>query len=148
MPGKSRGCALKSFCLTQVTTHVVLQIEYAVQDVSLYLLFLFVTSFSFCLLHFPADVNECEVFPGVCPNGRCVNSKGSFHCECPEGLTLDGTGRVCLGKIHTPCVFYTRNQPWVFLIFEAATSAEPFWVCSWKTCFQWDRGKKITRGYG
>ncbi|XP_011945518.1 PREDICTED: fibrillin-2 isoform X8 [Cercocebus atys] len=42
------------------------------------------------------DVNECEVFPGVCPNGRCVNSKGSFHCECPEGLTLDGTGRVCL----------------------------------------------------
>ncbi|XP_074237990.1 fibrillin-2 isoform X4 [Saimiri boliviensis] len=42
------------------------------------------------------DVNECEVFPGVCPNGRCVNSKGSFHCECPEGLTLDVTGRVCL----------------------------------------------------
>ncbi|NXQ28620.1 FBN2 protein, partial [Alaudala cheleensis] len=42
------------------------------------------------------DVNECEVFPGVCPNGRCINSRGSFHCECPEGLTLDGTGRVCL----------------------------------------------------
>ncbi|ETE61011.1 Fibrillin-2, partial [Ophiophagus hannah] len=42
------------------------------------------------------DVNECEVFPGVCPNGRCINSRGSFHCECPSGLTLDGTGRVCL----------------------------------------------------
>ncbi|XP_032070485.1 fibrillin-2 [Thamnophis elegans] len=42
------------------------------------------------------DVNECEVFPGVCPNGRCINSRGSFHCECPNGLTLDGTGRVCL----------------------------------------------------
>ncbi|XP_059690283.1 fibrillin-2 isoform X2 [Gavia stellata] len=42
------------------------------------------------------DVNECDVFPGVCPNGRCVNSRGSFQCECPEGLTLDGTGRVCL----------------------------------------------------
>ena len=38
------------------------------------------------------------MFPGVCPNGRCVNSRGSFRCECPEGLTLDGTGRVCLGK--------------------------------------------------
>ncbi|POI26797.1 hypothetical protein CIB84_009453, partial [Bambusicola thoracicus] len=49
-------------------------------------------------LHLPTDVNECDVFPGVCPNGRCVNSRGSFHCECPEGLTLDGTGRVCLGK--------------------------------------------------
>ncbi|XP_063036507.1 fibrillin-2 isoform X2 [Melospiza melodia melodia] len=42
------------------------------------------------------DVNECEVFPGVCPNGRCINSRGSFRCECPEGLTLDGTGRLCL----------------------------------------------------
>ncbi|KAK6492730.1 fibrillin-2 [Huso huso] len=42
------------------------------------------------------DVNECEVFPGVCPNGRCVNTKGSFQCNCPEGLTLDGTGRMCV----------------------------------------------------
>ncbi|XP_061481297.1 fibrillin-2 [Rhineura floridana] len=42
------------------------------------------------------DINECDVFPGVCPNGRCVNSRGSFYCECPDGLTLDGTGRVCL----------------------------------------------------
>nr|XP_006626990.1 PREDICTED: fibrillin-2 [Lepisosteus oculatus] len=42
------------------------------------------------------DVNECEVFPGVCPNGRCINTKGSFKCECPEGLTLDGTGRLCV----------------------------------------------------
>ncbi|KAI1905149.1 hypothetical protein AGOR_G00013160 [Albula goreensis] len=42
------------------------------------------------------DVNECEVFPGVCPNGRCVNTKGSFKCLCPEGLTLDGSGRLCV----------------------------------------------------
>uniref|UniRef100_A0A674K3X4 Fibrillin 3 n=1 Tax=Terrapene triunguis TaxID=2587831 RepID=A0A674K3X4_9SAUR len=42
------------------------------------------------------DVNECDVFPGVCPNGRCMNTAGSFRCECPEGLTLDGTGRMCV----------------------------------------------------
>uniref|UniRef100_A0A4W3HSE0 Fibrillin-2 n=1 Tax=Callorhinchus milii TaxID=7868 RepID=A0A4W3HSE0_CALMI len=42
------------------------------------------------------DVNECKVFPGVCPNGRCVNTQGSFQCECPEGLTRDGTGRMCV----------------------------------------------------
>ncbi|KAL0963262.1 hypothetical protein UPYG_G00351840 [Umbra pygmaea] len=42
------------------------------------------------------DVNECEVFPGVCPNGRCVNVKGSFKCQCPDGLTLDSSGRVCV----------------------------------------------------
>ncbi|XP_062816685.1 fibrillin-2 isoform X2 [Anolis carolinensis] len=42
------------------------------------------------------DVNECEVFPGVCTNGLCVNSAGSFRCECPPGLSLDASGRTCL----------------------------------------------------
>uniref|UniRef100_A0A670KEG4 Fibrillin 3 n=1 Tax=Podarcis muralis TaxID=64176 RepID=A0A670KEG4_PODMU len=42
------------------------------------------------------DVNECEVFPGVCSNGHCVNTVGSFRCDCPEGLTLDGSGRTCV----------------------------------------------------
>lgn len=46
----------------------------------------------------PADINECEVFPGVCTNGRCTNTQGSFRCECAEGLTLDSTGRTCVGK--------------------------------------------------
>lgn len=46
----------------------------------------------------PVDINECEVFPGVCTNGRCVNTQGSFRCECAEGLTLDSTGRTCVGK--------------------------------------------------
>ncbi|XP_054557268.1 fibrillin-1 isoform X2 [Talpa occidentalis] len=42
------------------------------------------------------DINECEVFPGVCKNGICVNSRGSFKCQCPNGMTLDATGRICL----------------------------------------------------
>lgn len=46
----------------------------------------------------PVDINECEVFPGVCTNGRCLNTQGSFRCECAEGLTLDSTGRTCVGK--------------------------------------------------
>lgn len=77
-----------SFCTAEVLSKVVtislLELTYTLKLLSPLLL--------------PTDVNECDVFPGVCPNGRCVNSRGSFHCECPEGLTLDGTGRVCLGK--------------------------------------------------
>uniref|UniRef100_H2LL33 Fibrillin 2b n=1 Tax=Oryzias latipes TaxID=8090 RepID=H2LL33_ORYLA len=42
------------------------------------------------------EIDECEVFPGVCTNGRCVNTQGSFLCECAEGLTLDSTGRTCV----------------------------------------------------
>lgn len=52
------------------------------------------THFFFFLI----DVNECEVFPGVCTNGQCVNTLGSFVCQCPSGMTLDASGRTCLGR--------------------------------------------------
>ncbi|XP_029430269.1 fibrillin-1 [Rhinatrema bivittatum] len=42
------------------------------------------------------DVNECDVFPGVCTNGLCVNTIGSFVCQCPSGMSLDISGRTCL----------------------------------------------------
>ncbi|XP_043562346.1 fibrillin-2-like [Chiloscyllium plagiosum] len=49
------------------------------------------------------DVNECTVFPGICPNGHCVNTQGSFQCECPEGLTRDSTGRICVDIRQEQC---------------------------------------------
>ncbi|XP_059498675.1 fibrillin-2 [Stegostoma tigrinum] len=49
------------------------------------------------------DVNECSVFPGICPNGHCVNTQGSFQCECPEGLTRDSTGRICVDIRQEQC---------------------------------------------
>uniref|UniRef100_A0A8C3G947 Fibrillin-1 n=1 Tax=Cyclopterus lumpus TaxID=8103 RepID=A0A8C3G947_CYCLU len=42
------------------------------------------------------DVNECQVFPGVCINGKCLNTPGSFICQCPPGMTVDVTGRTCI----------------------------------------------------
>lgn len=46
----------------------------------------------------PADVNECAENPGVCANGLCVNTDGSFRCECPFGYSLDFTGVSCVGE--------------------------------------------------
>ncbi|XP_043933555.1 fibrillin-1 isoform X1 [Protopterus annectens] len=42
------------------------------------------------------DVNECEVFPGICTNGQCVNTPGSFVCQCPSKMSLDASGRTCI----------------------------------------------------
>ncbi|XP_072038061.1 fibrillin-2-like isoform X2 [Amphiura filiformis] len=42
------------------------------------------------------DINECEINPMVCSNGRCENTEGSFRCVCDIGLTLDNSRRNCI----------------------------------------------------
>lgn len=52
----------------------------------------------FIALVFLLDVNECSENLGVCINGACINTDGSFRCECPFGYNLDYTGVNCVGK--------------------------------------------------
>ncbi|KAL8177494.1 UNVERIFIED_CONTAM: Fibrillin-2 [Gekko kuhli] len=53
------------------------------------------------------DVNECSENPGICVNGACINTDGSFRCECPFGYNLDYTGVNCVDtdecSIGNPC---------------------------------------------
>lgn len=35
---------------------------------------------------------------GLCRNGQCLNTVGSFLCECNDGYELSLDGRVCAGK--------------------------------------------------
>ena len=33
----------------------------------------------------PKERKECEFFKGICANGKCKNTNGSFACECHPG---------------------------------------------------------------
>lgn len=43
------------------------------------------------------DIDECQT-SGICMNGHCINTEGSFRCDCPPGLVVGVDGRVCVGK--------------------------------------------------
>jgi hypothetical protein len=62
------------------------------------------------MLPHAADINECET-PGICMNGRCVNTDGSYRCECFPGLAVGLDGRVCVGKKKShSLVYYQYSQ--------------------------------------
>ena len=44
-----------------------------------------------CLSLFKTDVNEC-LEENSCPiNAECINTRGSFRCECTYGFTMVGS---------------------------------------------------------
>ena len=57
-------------------------------------------------LSLTTDIDECNQ-RGVCRNGRCINTEGSFRCECNEGFVLTPDGRYCTGK--TWASMHARN---------------------------------------
>ncbi|KAK6293581.1 hypothetical protein J4Q44_G00359070 [Coregonus suidteri] len=47
------------------------------------------------------DLNECQL-QGVCPNGDCLNTMGSYRCSCKVGYIPDPTLSTCIPD--TPAV--------------------------------------------
>ena len=47
---------------------------------------------------FHSDIDECEENLGNCgDNAVCVNTIGSFMCQCLPGFS--GNGLICIGKL-------------------------------------------------
>lgn len=53
--------------------------------------------FAYHVLFFLADVNECAD-PTTCISGTCINTAGSYTCECPPDFELNPTRVGCVGK--------------------------------------------------
>lgn len=53
------------------------------------------------------DTDECSINPGMCQNGQCINTDGSFRCECPFGFSIDYSGIKCVDtdecSVGNPC---------------------------------------------
>lgn len=47
---------------------------------------------------FVTDMNECDMHKGGCDQ-ICVNTIGSFHCECDDGYSLMGDSTTCRGSL-------------------------------------------------
>ena len=50
------------------------------------------------LVVFPTDIDECNGTNPCVPTGNCVNTNGSFTCNCSSGYELDTGGQSCSGK--------------------------------------------------
>lgn len=50
-----------------------------------------------------ADNNECTAQPSLCgAKGQCLNTPGSYNCECQKGFSLDSSGVNCEGGSGAP----------------------------------------------
>lgn len=60
-------------------------------------------------LHLSVDIDECDT-PGMCMNGHCVNTEGSFRCECMAGMAVGLDGRMCVGESMEVIWFTSKNS--------------------------------------
>lgn len=49
------------------------------------------------------DINECSTVPGVCENGKCVNTEGSYRCDCQPGYRPSHDYKSCIGLFSVRC---------------------------------------------
>jgi len=49
-------------------------------------------------ISFITDIDECNIMRGVCGNGTCQNTNGSFTCDCEEGFESTMMMQVCMGE--------------------------------------------------
>lgn len=64
-----------------------------------------------------SDVDECSIQRGLCRNGQCINTVGTFQCVCNEGFELTLDGRLCAGKEQPFLIFFWLWYVYIYIYF-------------------------------
>lgn len=54
------------------------------------------------------EIDECALMPTMCTHGRCLNTPGSFECQCEQGYVYDQDSHQCIDENECLQVRYTR----------------------------------------
>lgn len=46
------------------------------------------------------EIDECSLMPTMCSHGTCLNTPGSFECQCKQGFTYDIDSHQCIGMLY------------------------------------------------
>lgn len=44
------------------------------------------------------EIDECALMPTMCTHGRCMNTPGSFECQCDRGFVYDQDSHQCIDE--------------------------------------------------
>ena len=71
--------------------------------------------FFYCNKNNSADIDECGTENGGCLHA-CINTAGSYHCQCQEGFVLADDEQNCSGitlLLLTGIIVYTYNYIYI-----------------------------------
>ena len=88
------------------------------------------------------DVDECTIANGECEQ-RCINTEGSFYCDCHEGHALENDNRQCGGK-KDPYTMHACTVTWYDWYIKISISLYTIpsitrysWMYSWSSQLHW-----------
>ena len=56
------------------------------------------------------DIDECADEGSNDCSHSCINSVGSFYCECDSGFALQEDGNTCTGILYSIACFYFHSN--------------------------------------
>jgi fibrillin 2/3 len=80
-------------------------------------------------------INECALMPQMCQHGQCINTPGSFECQCDRGYVYDEAAHQCIGTAKN--YFTSDNWKKVMILFSFTQFPLKLLVCFFNLNIFW-----------